>query len=69
MALIGGNAYIPVAPQTVTIRPLNIGMVTEGVSATLPIGSFQKVRGMDVQPEGLKRLGGWKSISTLALTP
>lgn len=69
MALIGGNAYIPVAPQTVTIRPLNIGMVTEGVSATLPIGSFQKVRGMDVQPEGLKRLGGWESISTLALTP
>lgn len=60
----GGMNFSPNAPQTLTIRPLVNGMITEGHSSLAPPTSFKELKGLDVTLSGLKRTGGLEPITT-----
>ncbi len=52
--------YIPSSPQTASIRPLNLGMVTNIPPVAAKENSFQLVDGFDVTERGLRHHGGWQ---------
>ena len=59
----GGMNFSPNAPQTLALRPLVNGMVTEGHSSLAPPTSFKELKGLDVSLSGLKRTGGLEPIT------
>lgn len=64
----GGMNFSPNAPQTLALRPLVNGMITEGHSSLAPPTSFKEVKGFDVTLSGLRRTGGFIPISTDPIT-
>lgn len=49
----------PQTPDTLAIRPLTKGVVTEGSSVLAELGSALRASGYEVTLRGLKRQGGW----------
>ncbi len=57
--------FTPPTPQSIPVRPLTRGMVSNRVSSEMPAGSGKVVRGMRVEPRGLKRRASWNPFLSL----
>lgn len=64
MAVLGQNGMVT-GSQTVTIRPLSVGMVTEGSSVLTKAGAMAKIAGFDVTETGLSRVGGFVPVTSI----
>jgi len=60
MAALGSGQYGQA--EKVVLRPLSIGMASEGSEVLLKPGATTKLIGFDVVEKGLRRLGGFRPI-------
>lgn len=66
MAVLGQNGIVT-GSQTIAIRPLSVGMVTEGSSVLAKMGAMKKIAGFDVVEAGLQRIGGFVPVTTVPI--